>query len=146
MTGKSILAVLLGAITHFLLGFIIYGLFLMDFMQANTISYDGLMREDAAAMSGYIISSILFATLITYFLSKSRIKTATGGLVSAAVLSFLIAASLDAMFYFGMNLYTVSFVLVDIIAFSVMGSLTGLVVGLVLVRGRHTVTGGARVA
>lgn len=146
MNAKTLLAVVLGAIANFFLGFLIYGLLLMDFMQANTTVYDGLMKDESQAMNGYVLSSIIFAVLLTYIFRKAHTATAGSGLVTAAVVSFLMAIGMDTMFYFGMNLHTGMAMLVDVIAYTVMGSLTGLVIGWALNRGRATAASGATVA
>ncbi|MBK7856274.1 MAG: hypothetical protein IPJ79_16525 [Bacteroidetes bacterium] len=43
MNKKVIAAAIAGAITTFMLGWLIYGMLLMDFMEANTVKYEGLM-------------------------------------------------------------------------------------------------------
>lgn len=146
MNTKTIVAVALGAITYFILGFLIYGLLLMDFMQANTTEYAGLMKDESQMMMGYVFGSILFAMLLTYILQKTTVRNARNGLITAGVVSLLIGANIDLMFYFGMNMYTPAFVITDIIAYAVMGSLTGWVIGWSLYRGTAKAKTGATVA
>ncbi len=146
MNGKTLLAILLGAITHFILGFLIYGLLLMDFMMANTVQYEGLMVEGSAAIGGYALNSIFYAMLLTYIFLRAGIRTGRNGLIMAAVVTLLFGAAIDSMFYFGMNLYSGIAVLVDLIAFTVMGSITGFVVAYILNRGHEKVRTGASVA
>ena len=140
MNGKTILAAVLGAVTHFLLGWIIYGMILMDFMESNMTQYEGLVKEESEAMVGYILSSVLFAILITYILVKSNSRTASSGLITAGIVTFLMGLGIDVMFYFGWNLYTSTGIIVDVIAFTIMGGLVGLVIGLVLGWGRENVS------
>lgn len=146
MNGKTVLAAILGTVTHFLLGFLIYGMLLMDFMTANSMVYEGLVVEGAAAMPGYILSSLFFATLITFILRKARIDSARQGAITAALASALMAGSIDFMFYFTMNLFNAAAMVADILAFTVMGSLVGLVVGWVLKRSPQRAASGASVA
>jgi glucose-6-phosphate-specific signal transduction histidine kinase len=129
---RSVLSVIAGGLTHFLLGFLIYGLLLMDFMVENTSQFEGLMREDISGIPGYVISSVLFAILITYILNRTVNHGAVSGLLTAAVVSFFIAASLNVNFYFGTNLYTSAYLVTDVLAYTVMGGLTGMVVGMIL--------------
>ena len=130
---RSILAIVLGGIANFFFGFLIYGLILMDFMKANTTEYEGLMKEDDNAMMlGYFLGSLVFAAMITYILNKIGNATPRSGLTVAAVVSLFTALSFNLMFFFGMNLYSGTYVFVDSIAYTVMGGLTGLVIGFIL--------------
>ncbi|MDZ7848423.1 MAG: DUF1761 domain-containing protein [Owenweeksia sp.] len=138
MNGKTILAVILGTVANFLLGFLIYGVLLMDFMQAHTTEYEGLMKNGSGMMIGYALGSLLFSILLTYVINRANARSARGGLTIAAVISFLYAASLNCMFYFGMNLYSGTYLLVDIVAHTVMGAGTGLVIGAVLSRKKES--------
>lgn len=131
---RSILGVIAGGIIHFVLGFLIYAVLLMDFMQENTRFFEGLMREDISGIPGYAISSLLFAMLITYILNRTSNQGAIPGLLTAAVVSFFIAASLNINFYFGTHLYTAGYLVTDVLAYTVMGGLTGLVIGMILRR------------
>lgn len=72
MSQRALLAALAGAVTSFLAGWLIYGILLMDFYKANTIVYEGLMKEPPVLwgifVSGFC-SSLLFS-LIFFFLSS----------------------------------------------------------------------------
>ena len=120
MNGKSILAVALGTIVNFLLGWIIYGMLLLDFMEAQLIQYEGLMNEESAGMMmAYVVSSLAMALLITYVLQRGTV-TARKGAAVGAVTGLLIAISYDVMFYFGWNLASGIYYIVDALAFMVM--------------------------
>lgn len=45
MNSKFIIASVAGGIASFLLGWLIYGILLMDFMKANSMYYANLMKE-----------------------------------------------------------------------------------------------------
>lgn len=146
MNTKTIVAVALGAVTYFILGFLIYGLLLMDFMEANTTEYAGLMKDESQMMIGYVFGSILFAMLLTYILQKTSARNARNGMITGGIVSLLMGANIDLVFYFGMNMHTPAFVITDIIAYAVMGSLTGGVIGWSLARGMARAKTGATVA
>ena len=131
---RAFLALLAGTVVNFLLGFLIYALLLRDFMAENTRDFEGLMTEPGGAWPGYILSSVLFSAMIVFILRRTRKVTAAAGFVVSAVVSFFIAVSFDVMFYYGMNLYTFSYLVTDVIAYTVMGAATGLVIGAILPR------------
>lgn len=136
MNGKNILAVLAGTVANYLLGWIIYGLILMDYLQSTTIEYEGLMNEGTGMLVGYAIASFFFALLATYVINKTRPASAGQAMITVGTIALLFVASLNTIFHFGLNLHTGAHLIVDLVAYTVMSGLTGWVVGMVLLRGQ----------
>lgn len=132
-------SILVGAVANFLLGWIIYGMLMMGYMESVLIEYEGLMNEENTAMMvGYFVSSLAMATLLTYILRRGT-SNAKQGLSAGLVLGFLMAVSYNVMFYTGWNLVTSNtYYIVETLAFTVMTGLTGLVVGWMLGRQKAT--------
>jgi len=131
---KFITGTLVGGVTHFLLGFILYGLLLESFFIANAGSATGVNRgpEDMVWWA-LILGSLAFAALITYiFLKWAHISTFKSGLRRGAVIGFLLGLSFDMMMYATSNLMNLTAALVDIAVGTIMMGLVGGVIGAVL--------------
>lgn len=135
MNGRIIITLLLGAIANFLLGWIIYGMILMGYMESMLIEYEGLMNEESPAMMvGYFISSLAMAGILIYII-KRGLANSRQGLMAGLLLGLLMSISYNVMFYTGWNLTnSVAYYVLDTLAFTVMTGLTGLVVGWLLGR------------
>ena len=69
MNTKLILATLAGGILYFLLGWLIYGVLLMDFSMANTTQYAGLMK-DMPDLLVLFLGNLSFALLMAWIFQK----------------------------------------------------------------------------
>ena len=67
-TKKVLLSGIAGGIVYFLLGWLIYGILLMDYMSAN--SSPGVMKsEDQMVWWALITSNLIYGILISYLLN-----------------------------------------------------------------------------
>ncbi len=134
MLMRVLAATVVGGITIFVLGFLIYGLLLDPYMKANMVEYAGLIKDPpgwAALVGANMANALLFA----YIFDKwAGIKTFVGGLKGGAIIMFLISLTLDLQFLAFMNLWKGGPlpIVVDIIGATVLGALAGGVIGAVL--------------
>lgn len=132
MNTRVLLAALAGGLTFFFLGWILYGMLLMDFMKANAGSATGVDRTDMQ-MWAMVASSLVWGLLLALLFSRwAGISTFRGGAIGGAWVSFLISLSMDLNQYSLTNLMTMNVLCIDPIAAGVLGALTGGVVGWVL--------------
>jgi hypothetical protein len=132
MNTKLILATLAGGILYFLLGWLIYGVLLMDFSMANTTQYAGLMKEMPDLLVLFL-GNLSFALLMAWIFQKwANISSAGSGFSAGLFIGFLFAVTVDFMFYSMMNLYSITMVIVDIITTSVMSAIIGACIAWVL--------------
>lgn len=138
MNTKMLLAILASAVTAFLLGWLIFGIALMGYYEANMIHYEGLMKSEEEMNLGLIfVSNLLFASLVTWACARMGANTMMGGLMTGATIGALMFASVDVMFLATMNMMTSStVVIVDILVNAVWGGAIGAVAGLVLGSGK----------
>ncbi len=133
MNARVLLAALGGAVSNFLVGWVVYGMLLMDYMKANTVQYAGLMKEppDLAVM---FISGFFWALAYAFIFNRwAGIKDFKSGLMAGMAITVLYSLSIDLQFMAMMNLYVGYTVIVaDVAASTVMGSIMGGVVGLIL--------------
>lgn len=141
MSLKAILAAFAAAILFFLLGWLVYGILLMDFMTANTTQYEGLNKgEDMNLFLLFLANLSMGFILAIIFGTWARITTFSKGFIAGLILFFLLALNMDLSFYAMMNLFTLQWMVVDIIVFTIMGGLIGGVVGWILGYGRKAAT------
>ncbi len=139
MNSRTILATLIGAVVSFLMGWLIYGVILRDYMQTHTVSYEGLMKPDSKLMVSYILGNILQAIALCYVLLIANVKLGGRGAMIGGITTFLFLLSMNIYFYAGMNWYTsFSAFLVDLVASVIIGTLVGAAIGFMLGRGNKT--------
>lgn len=133
MNTRVIVATVAGGAALFLLGFLVYGLLLEGWMKSHMIEYKGLVNETPNFVT-LIVANIVWALLVALIFDRwASISTFVGGLIGGAMISFLMILYFDLMNVSFMNLYSGSTaVLVDVIAFTVIGALAGGVVAAVL--------------
>lgn len=137
MTVKTrLMATLAGFIAYFMLGFLFYGILLVDFYSTHAGAATGVMRADDdmqwwALIAGNIVQAYL---LVYIFGNWANITTFGGGLKAGAIVGFIMALG------FGLNMYGTTHIsdltstLVDSLVMAVMMGLTGGAVGWVLGR------------
>jgi hypothetical protein len=126
------LAGILGGIVYFLLGWLVYGMLLMDYMEENAGLALGVNRVDMLLWS-IGLGSLLYGFFLSYIFScVGQVKTAAAGAKSGAWVGFFVAGAIDFTKYGTTNITTLNAVAVDILAATVMASITGAVVAWVL--------------
>jgi hypothetical protein len=130
-TGKFIAGGLIGGVLFFLLGWLIYGMLLMDFMtQHMSSAAAGVMRPEAEWPWWAMISGNFgLGFLLSYVVSKSNASSAAAGAVTGGVVMFLFSFSVNLMMYAQMNLNDLTSAVVDMITSAVIGAVVGAVLG-----------------
>jgi hypothetical protein len=135
-TNKIIPGGIAGGIAYFLLGWVIYGMLLMDYMAANTNQSVMRAMDDYqwwALMLGNLFSGLLLATIFSW----SNIRGMAAGAKAGAVIGLLLSLSMDLMFYSMSTMYSdISVIVVDVIVSTVMTAIAGGVVGVVMDMGK----------
>ena len=127
-SNKILIGGLLGGVTSFLLGWIIYGVILTDAM-ASPVA--GLMKPEAEMIWWALIGSCLAqGFLLSYVFGKwANITTAVGGATAGATLGVLIALSYDLGFYSMSNMFTMGTMVMDVAMATIINAAVGAVVG-----------------
>jgi hypothetical protein len=134
MNLRVLVAAIVGAIVMFGLGFLIFGVALASFIQANTIQYPGLMKEPMPDMVPLILSNFAFSWLYAYIFDQwAGVKTFVGGALAGISIAIPLALAIDLQYLAFMNIYkSLVVILVDVIAVAVMTGITGGVIGVVI--------------
>lgn len=133
MNTKVLLAALAGAVVTFLTGWLLYGVALKGFFDAQVVeSAKSVMREQPDLLHiflGCLAWSLLFALLYSRWAGISTLKS---GAIAGAWIGFLIALGADLFSFAGMHVTTIAAVIVDPIVNAVQSAIAGGVIGVVL--------------
>jgi hypothetical protein len=125
---KILKGTLVGGIAYFLLGWLVYGILLMDFYSANMNSCankpDGEMTWWAM-----IVSNFVFALLLTLILKWSGAKGIADGLKTGALFGFLWSTAINLSFWSMSTMYNnFGALVVDIVVSTVVFAVIGLLI------------------
>lgn len=135
MTKKLILATLARSVVQFLLGWLIYGLLLANFMNSHTTHYEGLMKDmnTGSFMILIFISGLVMSFLISFIFQRwAKFGKFFMGLTAGMLLGFCLALSYDLYFLASMNIFSAGTMIVDVIANTVVVGIVGAVIAWVL--------------
>lgn len=133
-TTKVLVGGIVGGIAYFLLGWLIYGMLLMNYMSQNSVA--GVMRpQDEMIWWSLILSNLIFGFLISYILNQvGRISKISKGASIAGVVGLLASAGYDLGMYATSNVSTLNAILADVAAFTVMSFIVGAIIVVVCKR------------
>lgn len=134
MNLRVLVAAVVGAIVMFLLGYLIFGLALASFIQANTIQYPGLMKEPMPDMLPLVLSNFAFAWLYAFIFDQwAGVRTFIGGALAGITIAIPLALAIDLQYLAFMNIYkSITVIFVDVAAIAVMNGITGGVMGFII--------------
>ncbi len=127
---KFLIGGIAGGIAFFLLGWLVWGMLLMDFMKSHSNSSSGVFRtEGDMVWWALVVGNLAMGFLVSYVLSKASINTAAGGISTGAVIGLLMSASIDCMMYAQINLFDTTSMIADIGASTVVTGIAGGIIG-----------------
>ena len=136
MNLRTIVAAIAGAIVMFLLGWLFFGVLLMDWFKSQaTVEYTNIMLKEPRFIFIFLWQLVwcwLIAFIFDYW---ATIRTFIAGLKGGAIIMFAIVLGVNLSNYAFMNVYKGSPyvpMLVDVLVATVMGAIGGGVIGLVL--------------
>lgn len=140
-TNKFLIGGIIGGIANFLLGWLVWGTLLMDFMNEHTseVGKAAMRGEDNMIWWALIAGSLLWGLVLSYVLNKSGVNSAASGAITGAVLSLLVSASYNCFLYAQLNMSDTTSIAVDIAANTVVGGIIGGIIGWYLGMGRKAV-------
>jgi len=133
---KRIVATLAGFVVFFFMGWLFYGMLLMDFFMSNSGSATGVYRgDDEMVWWALVLGNLLQAYLLVYIFGKwGNINTFGSGLQAGAMIGLILGLGYDLTMYGTSNISNLTATLVDPLVVAVMMGVTGGVIGLVLGR------------
>jgi hypothetical protein len=135
MKTKVLLAAIGGAIASFLLGWLVYGLILMDYYTSHMTSYEGLTK-DPPALWAIFMGGLCWSLLVAWLWDKMGTNTIMQGFINGAVFSLLISLTFDLYIYANMNLYQGTVLVVDVIVGTIFGAIVAAIIAWILGMGK----------
>lgn len=134
-TNKLVVGTLAGAVAAFILGYLLYGIALVGFFEANAGTATGVNR-DPLNLVAIFLGQLPFALFLTMAIGRWGNSTSpAGGAKVGALFGFLVSLGFDLTMYGAMNLSNLTATLVDPFVGLVLWGVTGAVIGMVLGRG-----------
>lgn len=125
---KIIRGTVFGGIAFFFLGWLVWGMLLMDFSKAN-YNQSIYLPENEMIWWAMIVSNLALALLVTLILNWAGAKSITDGLKIGAITGALYAFSVDLGMYSMTNVISnLTAVVVDTVAYTVVSALFALVI------------------
>lgn len=125
---KILKGTIFGAIAFFFLGWLVWGILLMDFSM-NNYNTEIYLPEDEMIWWAMIVSNLALALMYTLILKWAGAKTLVDGVKIAATIGALYALSIDLGYYSMTNvILNLSAIVVDTLAYLVISAITGLII------------------
>jgi len=125
-----------GGIVFFLLGWLVYGVLLMNYMTANMNQCAARPMQEMIWWA-MIASSLLTGLLLTMVLKWAGAKAILDGLKTGAVFGVLLASGMDLGFWSMTKMYNnFAVMVVDVVVYTLMMSVVGMLI--VLLWGKDT--------
>lgn len=131
-TNKFLIGGIIGGIANFLLGWLVWGILLMNFMKEHTTEAGkAVMRADENMIWwALIVANLLLGFLISYILNKAGVMSAGSGAVIGAVVGLLMSAAINLFNYAFMDLSdSATTMVVDMLASTVVTAIVGAIIG-----------------
>ena len=133
---KILRGTVFGGIAFFLLGWLVWGILLMDFSKAN-YNQTIYLPDDGMIWWAMIASNLVLALLVTLALNWAGAKTITDGLKYGAIVGGLYALTTDlGMYSMTTVILNLTAVVVDTLAYAAVTAVTGLVIVLTWGKGK----------
>ena len=130
-SSKFFIGGIIGGVANFLLGWLVWGMLLMNFMKEHSSEASkAVMRADDDVIWWALIVANLFAGfLLSYILKKAAVSSASAGASTGAVVGLLTSASINCFNYAFMNLSDTTAMLTDMAASLVVTAIVGGIIG-----------------
>jgi len=124
---KILRGTIIGAICFFVIGGVIYGFLLSNFVAANTDPAVTRPMEEVVWWAA-ILTNLVLGLLFTLILHWSGAKKLVDGIKTGALFGLILGLYLDLYFYSTTTIYNLTYVIVDVIVMTILSALVGLIV------------------
>jgi uncharacterized membrane protein len=131
-TKNFLIGGIVGGIVFFLLGWLFYGNLLVNFFHDHPGAATNVDRPmDQMVWWSLVLGNLLFGFLLSYVFAKAGVATLTNGLITGAIVGFLVCAAIDLTMYGTTNISSKQAMAADIATTTVMAAIAGAVIGAV---------------
>jgi hypothetical protein len=134
-TQRCLLGSLVGGIVLFFLGYLLFGILLAGFFEANQGSATGVNREsfDFVALA---IGQFAWGGVLTLLIDWKKASTPVDAAKTAATAGVLFFLGIDLTLYATSNLWNLTATLADVVVATILFGITGAIISMVV--GRKT--------
>ena len=127
---KFLVGGIVGGIAYFLLGYLVFGILLMDFFKSHSNSTPGVYRADTDMIWwAMIVGNLAYGFLLSYVIGKAGAASVAGGFKTGAIIGLLASIASNCITYALVNLSDTTAMAVDIVASTIVGGILGAIVG-----------------
>ncbi len=138
MSNKVLVGGILAGVVSFFLGWILYGLLLMDYMKEN-MNHCASRPDEQMIWWALIASNLILGIFLAKVVDWSGAADAMAGMRNCGVAGLLLALYYDLMFYSFTTVYSnMTAMVVDIVAMTVFFGILGAFLGWFMNRGKPT--------
>lgn len=135
-TNKILLGGLAGGVAFFLLGWLIYGMVMMDYMMANQ-NQCAMRPMENMIWWALIAGNFAWGFAYAFIFSWANINSFAGGLKAGIIIGLFISISIDLSYFAMSTMFSgLTAVAVDVIAGTVMSGIGGGLIAQVMVMGK----------
>ncbi|MEP7166065.1 MAG: hypothetical protein ABI741_15285 [Ferruginibacter sp.] len=128
MKSKTLIGGLIAGVISFLLGWLVFGMLLKGYYDANMMHYPGLTKANPY-IPALIIANLAWGMLLAYIMDISGANSMAKGFTCGLIIFFFVTLGADAFSIAFMRLIRIRLALVDIAVGAVFGGVVGSVVG-----------------
>jgi hypothetical protein len=128
---KLLIGGLAGGVAFFLLGFLIYGNLLMNFMANNPGLAGNVSRAEPDFMY-LIIGNMAVGFLLTYIFLRSNVSSFAGGVITGGIVGLLMSVGYDCMIYATTTTMSKTAMAADVAAATIMTAVTGGIIAILI--------------
>jgi len=128
MNTKTLLGAFLAAIVAFLLGWLIFGILLMDYYTNNMVQYAGLVKNPPEILP-IAIANLVWGVLLALIFNMANINSVSKGFSTGLILTFLISLGFDLFMLAQFNLYNTKILAIDVLLNAALGGVAGAALG-----------------
>ncbi len=129
-----------GGILYFLLGWLIYGMLLMDFMNNHQGAAGNVQRAETEMEYLYLaIGNLAMGFMLAYVFLKGNVNSMGSGLITGGIIGALVSVGVDCTMYGTTHVISKTAMAADVAAMTVMSAIVGAIVGMVMGMGKKAV-------
>ncbi len=134
MTSRMIVAALISSVIAFFTGWVIFGMLLHNFYEANTVHYSGIVRvEGDMRLWGVYLAQLMWCLMLAYIFGRwARIYTFGNGFIQATIIGLFIFSAFDLFMWSTMNMYNYKLMIVDVVTNALYLGIIGGIVAFIL--------------
>ncbi len=137
-TSKILIAGIVGGIVALIIGFLLYGIALTSFFEANMGSASGVMKTEEGLLwipliLGHLAMGLLFAVIFGRWASISTFAT---GAKAGAVIGFLVSFAVGMINFATANIHNLNGTIANIAISTVQSAIVAGIIAVILGRGK----------